>query len=270
MSHRGPKFSVLIAVITAAALVQTGAFAASPEVVRVRAADAPVAASNGVPSIQIHNKTVTEGSDGGQTPAPVRLTLSWPSTEPIVVTWQVVPVDFFNVYPVVGHVTIPAGAVAADIPLRVVADETDEPDEVFSVEIVSAPGAAVTRGAATLTVADDDPPLAHGPPSVVVFDASASEGDGFARAEVLLAAPSRGTVIVHYVTHHRTASAGSDYVRKDSRLIFLPEEVRHVIRIALVDDGLPEPTESFRIDLDRIERGIVADSTATVTIVDND
>ena len=270
MTHRGLKFSVLIAVITAAALVQTGASAASPDVARVRTAVALVVASEDVPSLRIHNKTVTEGSDGGQTPAPVRLTLSWPSPEPIVVTWQVVPVDFFNVNPVVGHITIPAGAVRADIPIRVVADQTDEPDEVFSVEIVAAPGAAIARGAATLTVVDDDSPLAHGPPSVVVFDGSASEGDGFARAEVLLSVPSRETVIVHYVTRHRTARAGSDYVRKDSRLIFLPGEVRHVIRIALVDDRVPEPKESFRIDLGQIERGIVADDTAIVTITDND
>jgi Calx-beta domain len=222
------------------------------------------------PLLEVHNQRVTEGSDGGQTLAPVRVTLSAPSSQPIAVGFETVPADPFNLDPVAGSVTIPAGAVEAALPLKVVADRTDEPDAVVNVEVTSAPGVAVMRRRASLTIVDDDAPSDHPPPSVIVRDGLASEGDPVAYAEVLLSAPSDRTVTVHYETHHRSATSGSDYVGKESRLTFLPGATRHLIRIAVLDDHVRESTESFQIDLDRIEGGIVADRAAMVTITDDD
>ena len=77
-------------------------------------------------------------------------------------------------------------------------------------------------------------------------------------------------MIVHYVTHHVTARAGSDYVRKDSRLIFLPGQTRHVVRVVLVNDRVHERTETFTVELDRIEQATASRSVGTVTITDDD
>jgi hypothetical protein len=105
---------------------------------------------------------------------------------------------------------------------------------------------------------------------VSVFDASRREDHGEAHAEVRLSAPSGRTVVVHYVTHHGSADAGSDYVRKDSRLVFLPGETRHLVRVTLVNDRVHEPTETFQVEIDRVEQATIGRGTATVTITDDD
>ena len=86
----------------------------------------------------------------------------------------------------------------------------------------------------------------------------------------MLSAPSGKTVIVHYVTHHGTARPGSDYVRKDGRLVFAPGETRHVVRAVLVNDRVHEPTETFVVEIDEVEQASVARAVATVTITDDD
>ena len=103
-----------------------------------------------------------------------------------------------------------------------------------------------------------------------MHDTSRREDHGEAHAEVTLSAPSGQTVIVHYVTHHVTARAGSDYVRKDGRLIFLPGETRHLVRVVLVNDRVHEPTETFQVEIDRVEQATIARDLGTVTITDDD
>jgi hypothetical protein len=163
------------------------------------------------------------------------------------------------------------GAYTASVSVLRILVSTDA-----TVDCAAAPGSCViavaTNGAgpalATVPLRFDTSVVE--PPAVGVRDATAHEGDPFARAEVLLSHPSTQTVVVHYVTHHDTARPGSDYVRKDSRLVFLPGSVRHVVRIALVDDHVPERTESLILDLDRVERARTSDGRARITIVDDD
>ncbi len=59
-------------------------------------------------------------------------------------------------------------------------------------------------------------------------------------------------ITIQYTTRHDTARPGIDYVKKVRHMTFLPGQTRHVIRIAIVDDDSPEPTERFRIDIDSI------------------
>ena len=108
------------------------------------------------------------------------------------------------------------------------------------------------------------------PPDVIIGDTTVSEDGGFAKVEVLLSAPSNQPVRVEYVTHHGSARAGSDYIRKRWGLRFAPGVTRHVIRIQLVDDHVHESTESFRVVFDDPEHAHIVDDTAIVTITDND
>ena len=107
-------------------------------------------------------------------------------------------------------------------------------------------------------------------PSLTMHDGVAREGAREARAEVTLSKPSATTITIEYVTHHDSARPDVDYVRKRARLVFLPGETRHVVRVALVDDDRPEPTERFRIDVEDADHVHVSDGSATVTVTDDD
>jgi hypothetical protein len=202
------------------------------------------------------------------TMAPVRVMLSEPGRNPVTVHWVAEGesasegTDFTSMR---GTLTIPAGATEAMIDIAVVADAMDEPTETFRVRVVDARGTNIVDRTGVVTIHDDDPA-----PRVVVHDTHRREDHGEAHAEVTLSAPSGRTVIVHYVTHHETARAGSDYVRKDLRLVFLPGETRHLVRVVLVNDRVHEPTETFTVELDRVEQASAERRVGTVTITDDD
>jgi hypothetical protein len=219
------------------------------------------------PELAVFGVGVTEGT-GDMTMAPVQVMLSKPDRNPITVHWvadaeTAAPgTDYTSMR---GSLTIPAGATDAMIDADVVADAVDEPTETFRIRVTDALGTDIVDSTGVVTIHDDDPA-----PRVSVFDSRRREDHGEAQAEVRLSAPSGRTVIVHYVTHHGSADAGSDYIRKDGRLVFLPGETRHLVRVTLVNDRVHEPTETFRVEIDRVERATIARGTATVTITDDD
>jgi hypothetical protein len=219
------------------------------------------------PELTVDGVGITEGT-GDMTMAPVHVMLSKPDRNPIMVHWIAQAgtaspgTDYTSMR---GTLTIPAGETDAMIDAEVVADAMDEPTETFRIRVVDALGTRITDRVGTVTIHDDD-----AAPTVTVRDTRRREDHGEAHAEVLLSAASGRTVIVHYVTHHGSARAGSDYVRKDSRLVFRPGETRHLVRVVLVDDHVHEGTETFHVEIDRVEAATSARSVATVTITDDD
>jgi len=219
------------------------------------------------PELTVQGVGVTEGT-GDMTMAPVHVMLSKPDRNPITVHWIAQAgtaspgTDYASMR---GTLTIPAGETEAMIDTEVVADAMDEPTETFQIKVVDALGTRITDRVGTVTIHDDD-----AAPTVRVRDTRRREDHGEAHAEVLLSAASGRTVIVHYVTHHVSARAGSDYVRKDSRLIFQPGETRHLVRVVLVNDHVHEPTETFHVEIDRVEQATIRRGIATVTITDDD
>ncbi len=228
----------------------------------------PTAPIPGRPTLALHDLTVTEGSDGGQTPARMRITLSEPASQPLTVGWSTDLVAPSQINPPGYLLTIPTGATEATLPLRVVADRTDEPD--FNVPVgIAADGYTVTRDHATLRIVDDDPPSAD-PPAVAAIDlGDVLEGTPTARATVYLTAPAQHTVTVHYKTVDVSAVAGSDYVAKRSSVVFRPGEVRHVLRFEILDDHVREGREHFHVVITKVEGGIRARGN-NVDIFDND
>ena len=212
------------------------------------------------PWVDVHGIKVTEGT-GANTLAPVVVDLSEPTNRPVDVFWRTVAgtatagVDFI---PIEGVVTIPAGATEAVFPAEVLGDSVDEPTETFRVEVTGVAGAVIADDSATVKIRDDDDE-----PEFSIGDVTVGEGDGLAKVEVLLSAPSGRALRVEYRTHDESARSGSDFVRKRRGLKFAPGETRHVIRIELVDDRLPERTERLRVTLDDV-------ATSRITITDDD
>lgn len=247
-----------IAVAMAVGLVIPGSTVSGAAPTGVAARVSAAATIPGRPTLTLHDLTVTEGSDGRQTPARMRITLSEPAPEPLTVAWSTGIVIPYQFNPPGGVVTIPTGAVEATLPLRVVADRTDEPDEEIPVGIFTGSGYAVARAEATLRIRDDDAPTADPPPSVWIDLGVGDENTSSARAVINLSAPAQHTVIVHYHTVDVSAVAGSDYVAKRSSIVFRPGETRHVLRFQLLNDGVPERREHFHIVISKVDGGIRA------------
>ena len=223
----------------------------------------------GRPTLTLHDLTVTEGSDGGQTPARMRVTLSEPASKPLKVGWgtDIVIPNQFN--PPGGSVTIPIGATEAVLPVRVVADRTDEPDLDVPVSIGTGTGYAVARAHATLRIRDDDAPSADPPAVAAINLGEGDENVGSARATIYLASPVQHRVVVHYRTVDATAVAGSDYVAKRSSIVFEAGVTRHVLRFQLLNDNVREGREHFHVVITKVDGGIAARGN-NVDIFDND
>jgi hypothetical protein len=121
-----------------------------------------------------------------------------------------------------------------------------------------------------LAVLDDDEP-----PNVAMSDVQVQESAAEARVEVRLSAPSSRTIAVEYATAPDATSAvaatpGADYAVKHQTLVFAPGEVRHVIRIPIVDDTRAEGNEIFFVEIVDANDAHVVIGRVIVDILAND
>jgi hypothetical protein len=160
--------------------------------------------------------------------------------------------------------TIAATTQFAYVSIPIAPDALDEPNETFVLEIS---GAEVTDGEATATIVDDDP----APSLSVTGGATVREGAGeIARFVVALTAPSGRTVSVDYTTANQSATAGQDYVAKQDTVRLAPGATEALVDVALLDDTIDEPAETFELRLGTPSGAVAGVGTASATIVDDD
>jgi choice-of-anchor B domain-containing protein len=87
---------------------------------------------------------------------------------------------------------------------------------------------------------------------------------------VSLSAPSAQTVTVNWTTADGTATAGLDYTAGAGTLTFLPGATAQPIDVLMLADTLPEPAETFLINLSAPVSATLADAQGVATILDND
>lgn len=203
--------------------------------------------------VAIESATVNEGASGTTTIAKVPLRVSAASPVAIVATVYVNPgtagsADFTSAN--MRQVTIPAGALTADLEITIIGDDVDEPDESVNLELAHVTNA--TRGTpvnATLSIRDDDSGTAA---YLSVDNARVSEGTGGttnARFRVELSAAQTGSVSTHYTTSDLTATAGADYTTTTGKITFASGETVKFIDVPVNGDAITEPTESFALTL---------------------
>ena len=80
------------------------------------------------------------------------------------------------------------------------------------------------------------------------------------------------TITVQYATSNGSASAGTDYNAKSGSVTFGPGETQKQITVDLINDGLIEETEDFRVELSSPSGAVFGTGArrATVNIVDDD
>ncbi|MBI1370953.1 MAG: hypothetical protein GC162_20155 [Planctomycetes bacterium] len=118
-------------------------------------------------------------------------------------------------------------------------------------------------------VAPDQPPTPT-TPSITISDATVNENAGTASFTVSLSAASAQSISVDLATADNTATAGSDYTAKSQTLTFAAGEISKTFTVAITNDSLVEPTESFFVNLTNVSGATIADNQAVGTILDND
>jgi hypothetical protein len=220
-----------------------------------------------LPTVNVGNATVTEGG-----PAVFTVTLSNPSYQTVTVNYATANgtatagIDYTWAS---GTITFAPGETSKTVSVATIDDTTDEPDEIFTLNLTSATNAALgSPSSGTGTVVDND-----AAPSITVTDVTVTEGDSGSSPAVFtvtLSNPSAWPVTVGYATADGSALAGSDYTAASGTLTFNPGETSKTVSVAVLGDTVVEPTESFTLNLSNAANASIGRAQATGTILDND
>ena len=227
------------------------------------------------PIVSIGDATVVEG-DGGKATASFPVRLSAPSTLPVSVTYatsdgtaqSAAPADYAKADNKV--LTIAAGKTGGSIKITVDGDRRIEPDENFTVTLSNPVNGVLGRTTGTGTILNDDPAAT---PKVSIGDVTVVEGDiGTQTAifDLTLDQASASTVTIPWSTAPGTATAPSDYTTASGTASFPPGTTSKTISVVVKGDTAVEPTETATVNLGAPTGAVVADSSGTLTILDDD
>ncbi len=110
-------------------------------------------------------------------------------------------------------------------------------------------------------------------PALRVGDVTVTEGNAGTRTAtftVTLSAASGRPVTVAYATADGTAAAGRDYQAASGTLTFAPGETRKTVTVLVTGDRLPEPDETFAVNLSNPTDATIADGQGVGTVVDDE
>jgi len=109
-------------------------------------------------------------------------------------------------------------------------------------------------------------------PSVSINDVTVTEGNTgslSATFTVSLSAAYGSPITVHYATADGSATAGSDYSAGSGDVIFAAGQTTRTITVAVLGDRLPEPTETFVVNLTTGD-AFITKGQGVGTILDNE
>ena len=153
----------------------------------------------------------------------------------------------------------PGDVLTYDAESRIVTGDTVPPDG-----IIQSPGVMPVAFTQIETVNITNPA-----PTIAITDVTAGEGGSGAVFTVTLSGPSPFMVTVDYASADGTATAPADYVAVSNTLTFLPGETLKVIPVTVNVDAVPEPAETFVINLSNAANAVIGDAQGVGTITDN-
>jgi hypothetical protein len=133
--------------------------------------------------------------------------------------------------------------------------------------------AATNAGSGTVSVLLNDGGTSPVTPALRIGDASVTEGNTGTRTAtftVTRTGAATGTTSVAFATANGTATAGSDYQATSGTLTFAPGETTKTITVLITGDRLPEPSETFVVNLTGPTNATVADGQGVGTITDDE
>lgn len=223
-------------------------------------------------SVSISSASIIEGDAGTQSLA-FTVTLSSASTSAVTVAYRTVNgsavagSDFTSTS---GRLTIAAGQTTGTINVPIRGDTTVEPDETFTVTLLTPTSAILGDAAATGTITDDD---AVRVPTVSIAPGIVSEGTPGTRSLnflVSLSSASTSDVTVAYATSDISATQGSDYTSTSGTLTIPAGQTTGTISVSILGDDSVEPDETFNVTLSNPVRAALGTSMASGTILNDD
>jgi len=219
-------------------------------------------------ALTISDVSVSEGNSG-TTNAVFTVRLTDASTAPVTVNYSTASgtatagSDYQSVS---GTLTFAPGETTKTIPVPVNGDRVSEPNETFFVNLSGATNATITDGQGTGTIVDDEPLMS-------IRDVTVAEGNTGTRMAgftVSLSTVSDQPVMVNYLTADGSATAGSDYQSASGTLTIPAGSTTGTVTVLLNSDRVPEPTETFAVNLTGPVNAGIADSQGVATILDDE
>ena len=146
-------------------------------------------------------------------------------------------------------------------------DRLAEPDETFVVNLSSPTSATVADGQGVGTIVDDEPRISITPS---VSRREGNTGQAPLAFAVTLSSAYDAPVTVAWRTADRTATAGGDYQAASGTLTFAPGETSKTVSVLVKGDRVPEPDETFVVNLSSPTNAIVVAGQGVGTIVDDE
>ena len=225
-----------------------------------------------VPTLSIGDKTANEGSGGGTTSFTFPVTLS-------AASGKTVTVDFATANGTAltsngdytantGTLTFTEGDLTKDITVLVAADNVNEADETFTVNLSNPSNATLADAQGLGTITNDD--LL---PLLTISDATVVEGnagDTPATFTVTLTPASGQTVTVPYTTANNEALSPGDYTATSGSLVFTAGQTTKTITVQVKGDTLDEINETYFVNLGTPINATVTDGQGVGSITDDD
>ena len=149
-------------------------------------------------------------------------------------------------------------------PVGPLPDPYEQPNQLFLGDDTSSAGAEVWLGNVSIET--------NIAPMISVAQTAVSLPEAITQTTFIinLNTPSPITATVQYNLVGGTAVASEDFVANSGTLTFTPGSLSQNIQISLLPDALPEPDETFSLQLFNGVNGVLGVDTAVVTIQDDD
>ena len=165
-----------------------------------------------------------------------------------------------------GTITFAPGVTTRNVPVAIISDATDEPNETVKVTLSNPTNVTLNDPNGVLTITDNDTA-----PAISIDNFATTNEAALTHAvTVRLSAASGHTVAVNYATANGTATLNSDYNTASGTVSFAPGQVTKTINVNVLADSLNEGNEVFYINLSGATNASISDNQATVTITDDD
>ncbi|NBX28879.1 hypothetical protein EBR04_00240 [bacterium] len=223
-------------------------------------------------AVSIAGGGVVEGNAGTTTLA-FTVTLAAAATAPVTVSYATAngtATAGSDYVAQSGSLSFAPGETVKSILVTVNGDTLFEADETFTVAL-SAPSAnaRVQTGTATGTITNDDQQIT---PTLSIASVSQLENTGTFVFVVTLSQAVATSVSVRFATTNGTAVAGrtGDYTSTNGTLTFNAGETTKSITVAVRNDTVVEPDETFFVDLSRASGATIGVGRGTGTILNDD
>jgi Calx-beta domain-containing protein/parallel beta helix pectate lyase-like protein len=200
------------------------------------------------PLVSIGDTSMSEGNIGTGT-AKFSVTLSNASTDSVMVAYATADgsaTASSDYQATSGTLTFAPGEVSKTITVLINGDRLPEPNEAFTVKLISVTNGTIVDGQGIGTILDDEPRIS-------ISDVTMTEGNSGTKLFIFTVSLSLAydeAVTVNFTTVNGTATTSNkDYVATSGRLTFAAGETSKTITVQVNGDRKKEADETFFLDL---------------------